>query len=113
MDCVVRTIRAVGKVSFAAVAVALALSCSQANVETERKWLSFRCPDGQTVMARFEPQDQFVSMRFAGRELRLPHVISGSGARYSDGKTTFWNKGNSALMEVDDKVVVQDCMLQR
>jgi membrane-bound inhibitor of C-type lysozyme len=100
-------------VSFAAVAVALALSCSQANVETEQKWLSFRCPDGQTVMAQFHlPEDQFVNVRFAGRELRLPHVISGSGARYSDGKTTFWNRGRSVLVEIDDKVVVQDCMLQ-
>ena len=43
-----------------------------------------------------------------GRELRLPHVISGSGARYSDGKTTFWNRGKSVLMQVDDKIVVQD-----
>jgi membrane-bound inhibitor of C-type lysozyme len=98
--------------AFAVSALAGTLSCSQANVETEQKWLSFRCPDGQTVMARFEPQDQFVTMRFPGRELRLPHVISGSGARYSDGKTTFWNKGRSVFME-DDKVVVQDCMLQR
>jgi membrane-bound inhibitor of C-type lysozyme len=88
------------------------LSCSRVNVETEQKWLSFRCPDGQTVLAQFQPQDQFVNVRFAGRELRLPHVISGSGARYSDGKTTFWNKGRSVLMEVDDRIVVQDCMLQ-
>ena len=51
-------------------------------------------------------------MRFDGRDLRLPHVISGSGARYSDGKTTFWNKGRSALVEVDEKVVVQDCVLE-
>ena len=114
MDCVVRrTIRAVGKESFAPVALATILSCSQANVEGEQKWLSFRCPDGQTVMAQFHlPEDQFVNVRFAGRDLRLPHVISGSGARYSDGKTTFWNKGKSVLMEVDDKIVVQDCMLQ-
>jgi membrane-bound inhibitor of C-type lysozyme len=79
----------------------------------EQKWLSFRCLDGQTVMAQFQlPQDQFVNVHFAGRELRLPHVISGSGARYSDGKTTFWNRGRSVLVEVDDKIVVQDCMLE-
>jgi membrane-bound inhibitor of C-type lysozyme len=63
-------------------------------------------------MARFERQDGFVSVRFAGSAWRLPHVISGSGARYGDGKTTFWNKGNDALLEVDDKIVVQDCALQ-
>jgi membrane-bound inhibitor of C-type lysozyme len=39
-------------------------------------------------------------------------VISGSGARYSDGKTTFWNKGNEVLLEVNDKIVVQDCALE-
>ena len=113
MECVVRTITAAGKVFFAAVALAVILSCSQANMETEQKWLSFRCPDGQTVLAQFHlPEDQFVSVRFAGRDLRLPHVLSGSGARYSDGKTTFWNRGRSVLMEVDDKIVVQDCMLK-
>jgi membrane-bound inhibitor of C-type lysozyme len=98
---------------FAAVILSVILSCSTTNVETEQEWLSFRCPDGQTVKAQFQlPEDQFVNVRFDGRELRLPHVISGSGARYSDGKTTFWNKGRSVLMEVDDKIVVQDCMLQ-
>jgi membrane-bound inhibitor of C-type lysozyme len=112
MDRVFGAMRVAGTVGFAAVGLAAILSCSQANVEGEQKWLSFRCPDGQTVMAQFQPQDQFVNVRFAGRELRLPHVISGSGARYSDGKTTFWNRGRSVLMEVDDKVVVQDCMLQ-
>jgi membrane-bound inhibitor of C-type lysozyme len=113
MDRIVRTINAAGKVSFAAVTLATIVSCSQANVESEQKWLSFRCPDGQTVMAQFQlPEDQFVNVRFAGRDFRLPHVVSGSGARYSDGRTTFWNRGRSVLMEVDDKIVVQDCMLQ-
>jgi membrane-bound inhibitor of C-type lysozyme len=98
---------------FATLVFPLMLSCSQANLSAEQKWLTFLCPDGQTVMAQFElPEDKFVNVRFAGRELRLPHVISGSGARYSDGKTTFWNRGKSVLMQVDDKTVVQDCMLQ-
>jgi len=100
------------EIGFLGIGLALTLSCSQANVETEQKWLNFRCPDGQVVMAQFQPQDQFVNVRFAGRDLRLPHVISGSGARYSDGKTTLWNRGRSVFVEVDDKIVVQDCMLQ-
>jgi len=111
-----RVFRMVGTVSersFAALALAVMFSCAQTDKEAGQKWLSFRCPDGQTVMAQFQlPEDQFVNVRFAGRESRLPQVISGSGARYSDGKTTFWNRGRSVLMEVDDKIVVQDCMLQ-
>ena len=113
MDRVLSTMRAVGNIVLASVIIALLSSCASVNVGTERSWLTFRCPDGQTVMARFEPKDQFVSVRFAGRDLQLPHVISGSGARYSDDKTTFWNKGDSVLVEVDDKIVVQDCMLER
>ncbi|HEY7318528.1 MAG TPA: MliC family protein [Candidatus Binatia bacterium] len=114
MDRIFAAIRVAGMVGLVGLAVAGVLSCAQTPKETEQKWLSFRCPDGQTVMAQFKlPEDKFVNVRFAGRELRLPHVISGSGARYSDGKTTFWNKGRTVLMEVDDKVVVQDCMLQQ
>jgi membrane-bound inhibitor of C-type lysozyme len=113
MNAILRRTKLFGKVSSAAMALTMILSCSTTEAETERKWLSFRCPDGQAVMAQFQlPEDQFVNVRFAGRELRLPHVISGSGARYSDGKTTFWNKGRSVLVEVDDKIVVQDCMLE-
>jgi membrane-bound inhibitor of C-type lysozyme len=99
------------KLALAIVAAATIPGCSQANL-AEEKWLMFRCPDGRSVSAQFEPKDEFVSVRFDGRDLRLPHVISGSGARYSDGKTTFWNKGRSALVEVDEKVVVQDCVLE-
>jgi len=36
--------------------------------------------------------------------LKLPQVISGSGARYSDGETTFWIKGDSAYMEINGSV---------
>jgi len=112
-DCVFKVIKVLPKLGFGAIVLLAMISCAQVNTGAEQKWLSFRCPDGQTVMAQFHlPEDQFVDVRFAGRELRLPHVISGSGARYSDGKITFWNKGRSVLMEVDDKIVVQDCMLQ-
>jgi membrane-bound inhibitor of C-type lysozyme len=112
VDSVVKTVKVVGEVVFTPLVLAAILSCSQADVRTEQKWLSFRCPDGRTVAAQFEPRDEFVNVRFDSLDLRLPHVISGSGARYSDGKTTFWNKGRSVLMEVDDKIVVQDCMLE-
>jgi len=90
--------------------VAVLSGCSSTKSK-EEKWLRFNCPDGRTVLARFESKDEFVNVQFEGRDLRLPKTISASGARYSDGKTTFWNKGRSALMEVNDKIVAQDCVL--
>ncbi|HDL8640055.1 TPA: MliC family protein [Yersinia enterocolitica] len=34
-----------------------------------------------------------------------------SGAKYSDNHYTFWSKGNTAFVERDDKVIINDCML--
>jgi putative lipoprotein len=36
-----------------------------------------------------------------GRTITLPQAISASGVRYSNGTTTFWNKGNEATLEMD------------
>ena len=112
IDHLLRIPKILGKASSAAMILGMTLSCSTTKAETEQRWLSFRCPDGRSVSAQFEPKDEFVSVRFDGRDLRLPHVISGSGARYSDGKTTLWNKGDSVFVEVNDKIVVRDCVLE-
>lgn len=44
--------------------------------------------------------------------LTLPATEAASGARYSDGTTTFWNKGDEALVEVDDAMVLSGCQVQ-
>jgi membrane-bound inhibitor of C-type lysozyme len=39
-----------------------------------------------------------VRLRFDGRELTLPHIASGSGARYADEMgNEFWSKGDEAM----------------
>ena len=58
----------------------------------------FKCDDFAFI-AKF--LDSKVEIALAGRTLTLPQVISGSGARYSDGATTFWNKGDTALFEMN------------
>ncbi len=37
------------------------------------------------------------------RIIVLPIAISASGARYSDGETTFWNKGEEATIDIEGK----------
>ncbi len=66
----------------------------------------YTCSETLRFTARFEPERAVLS--FPDRELRLPQVVSGSGARYSDGKTTFWIKGDSASLEIDGKTY-PDC----
>ncbi|HDQ92856.1 MAG TPA: hypothetical protein ENN89_01915 [Synergistetes bacterium] len=48
--------------------------------------------------------DDMAVLYFPSGPLKLPQVISGSGARYSDGETTFWIKGDSAYMEINGSV---------
>lgn len=69
--------------------------------------VTYRCPTGQTLEVRFI--DQKAVVRVVGMpEITLPQAMSGSGARYSDGYTTFWEKGGVALLEAGS-VKVQDC----
>ncbi len=34
------------------------------------------------------------------------------GSKYSHGSTTFWNKGDEALIEVNGELVYQGCIAQ-
>jgi membrane-bound inhibitor of C-type lysozyme len=45
------------------------------------------------------------------QKLELEHMLSGSGAKYSDGKTIFWTIEDEALIEVDGEIVRRDCRL--
>lgn len=57
----------------------------------------YTCPDGLRFSARFQGDTAFVTL--PDRELRLPQVISASGARYAAGGYLFWIKGDEALFE--------------
>ena len=69
-------------------------------------------PTDAPVTARFECNDELVTttvlddrlvLELSGRTITLPQAVSGSGARYSDGVSTFWNKGNEATLELDGR----------
>jgi putative lipoprotein len=60
----------------------------------------FDC-DTLALMATFH--NDRVVIELPERSLTLPHVVSGSGASYSDGRVTFWNKGREATFEMDGR----------
>ena len=47
-----------------------------------------------------------------GRQVTLPQALSGSGARYSDGKETFWEHHGDGTYTVGDKVVFEGKALE-
>jgi putative lipoprotein len=63
---------------------------------------AYECDDQTELVARFEPAVDEMTLILAGRTVRLSHVRSGSGARYSDGKTTFWSKRDEATLVTID-----------
>lgn len=48
-----------------------------------------------------------------GRPLVLKQQPAASGARYSDGHYVFWSRGDSAFIERNDKIIINDCQLQQ
>ncbi|CAI1894251.1 MliC family protein [Serratia plymuthica] len=46
-----------------------------------------------------------------GEQLKLKQVLVMSGTKYSDGKYSFWSKGQNAYVERNDKVIMSDCVL--
>jgi putative lipoprotein len=66
-------------------------------------------PSGPRVVAydcadlsfRVELGAERARLLLPGRSVVLPHVAAASGAKYSDGRTTFWSKGDEASLALD------------
>jgi len=58
----------------------------------------YECSDGYGFVARV--QGEKVWLFLPGKTISLPHVPSGSGAKYSEDQITYWSKGDEALLEI-------------
>ncbi|WP_279024217.1 MliC family protein [Gibbsiella quercinecans] len=56
-------------------------------------------------------KDRTANFLLDGEQLHLKQVLAASGARYSDGKYTFWSKGQHAQVARNDNVIISDCVL--
>lgn len=57
----------------------------------------YECSDNYSFVARIEGEKAWLFL--PKRTLHLSHVPSASGAKYSDGQSTFWSKGDEAFIE--------------
>jgi putative lipoprotein len=79
----------------------LLAACQSSPPSAEAPTLKEATPAKHALTATFH--DDRVVIELPERSLTLPQVVSASGARYSDGPTTFWNKGREATFEVDGR----------
>jgi len=73
---------------------------SQQHDQAEDETYVYECSDGYDFIARH--QKGKVWLFLPEKTIRLSHVPSGSGAKYSDGQITYWNKGHEVFFEIDD-----------
>jgi|MudIll2142460700_1097286.scaffolds.fasta_scaffold73677_2 membrane-bound inhibitor of C-type lysozyme len=83
---------------------AVILSCAQA------KPVTYRCDEGKGFVVVFDSKGDFAVLKMGEGEVRLPSVPSASGAKYSDGRTIFWGKGQEAFVEIDGRIVYRNCV---
>ena len=61
---------------------------------------AFDCAAAGTVTTRFLGPDT-IELNIEERQLVLTRSVTASGAQYVAQDTRFWNKGESALLEID------------
>ncbi|HEX3653336.1 MAG TPA: MliC family protein [Rhizomicrobium sp.] len=59
----------------------------------------YRCPLNVDIAAGYSADAKSVTLYAQGQTFHLPIAMSGSGARYSDGKTTIWEHQGTATFE--------------
>jgi membrane-bound inhibitor of C-type lysozyme len=73
---------------------------------------TYQCDAGKNFTAEFtdEGPDGSVNLTLDGQTLTLPRVPAGSGAKYSDGQTTFWTQGDEGFIEAGGEMTYENCI---
>jgi membrane-bound inhibitor of C-type lysozyme len=91
-----------------------ALACGQKEEPAAaHKTFVYQCEGSQSFTVEFVDNAKSALFTLNGKTLKLPQAISGSGARYSDGHTTLWIKGDGAFVMEGDKIVIKDCKVKK
>lgn len=98
------------KISFGALTLSVILAIAPLPVKAQGRTITYQCSQGKTFTSEFSPNTALVKLD-RNQTLTLPQILSGSGARYSDGRTTLFIKGDEAFIEVNDKVTFEQCVV--
>lgn len=76
--------------------------------------VTFSCDANKNIKAIFY-KDRVVISLSDGRNMSLPQVLSGSGARYAnfDESFVFWNKGDTAFVNEGNSTTYQNCSIKK
>ena len=69
----------------------------------------YKCDAGKQLVVRYLDGGKSAMIYFPEREFRLDPVVTASGARYSNGRTTLYSQGDEASLEEGGQRVFADC----
>lgn len=93
--------------------IILLSGCSHFNQQAPVKTLHYQCGTlPLTVTLKQDTQPEEVHFLLDGERLQLAQVVAASGTKYSNGRYTFWSKGDRAFIERDEHIIADDCLLQ-
>lgn len=81
----------------------------KSSVPPGSRQFEYKCPDGTRFDILMTPAADKVKLELGGVMYELKQVRTASGARYSDGTTSYWSKGKEATIERGSKVVHRAC----
>ena len=75
--------------------------------------ITYACPDGYEFNVTYANTDgrEFAVFEDTTGSTRMPRVVAASGAKFTNGVTTFWSKGEEAMVIVHGAPGHRDCRL--
>lgn len=70
---------------------------------------TYGCEGGRKFDVHFVPSGEYVTVFLGSKTYRLPRVPGPTQAKFSNGKTTLWLDGQSALVESQEAVAGRNC----
>lgn len=103
----------VGMMLVGGLSASIALSgCSAFGHKEPIKTVHYQCGTlPLTVTLQQDVQPPQARFLLDGERLQLPLIASASGEKYSNGRYTFWTKGDHAFVQRAEQVIVDDCLL--
>ncbi|OON40429.1 hypothetical protein BTJ39_08425 [Izhakiella australiensis] len=101
--------------SIAALGAAMLLAgCNslQSASQDQQKTLHYTCGT-LPLTVQLDNSQQQVKLILDGTPRVLKQTRAASGTRYADDTYVFWSKGDSAFVERNDKIIINDCQLQQ
>ena len=74
--------------------------------------ITYTCDEGKSFVVELYEQADIAFLTVSKKRFYLHRMPSESGTRYSDGDTTLWIKGQSALVEIRGQTEFKNCSVK-